>query len=104
MYPISSRPIAAILMATALVVALATPSHAHGGGGGHGGGGHGGVGHGGAGPAHGGSYHGGGGSMFGGYGRDLDPIAASRIGWPSFPEDLPLMRLHRFLVQRRPLG
>jgi hypothetical protein len=109
MYPSSSRRIAAILMATCLVMALTTPSHAHGGGGGHGGG-HGGAGHGGGGHAHGGYHHGGagGGWTFGGYGRGLasgpDSINASRIGWPSFPEDLPLKRFHRLLVQHRHLG
>jgi hypothetical protein len=103
--PTSSRPIAAILMAACLVIAPATRSRAHGGGGGHGCGRHGGGGH-----AHGGYDYGGagGGSAFGGYGRGLasgaDRIGASRIGWPSFPEDLPLKTLHRFLVQHRPLG
>src|SRR5438132_12547560 len=97
---------AAIGAAVALAPAIASARGGGGhGGGGHGGGGHGGGGHGGGGRGGGGAYHGSTtrGSFSRGYGRGYVSGAGGGSqgsgGWPSFPEDLPLVRLHRFLAQ-----
>jgi hypothetical protein len=104
MCPLSRRTIAAACLAIFALLALTPAVHAHGGGGGgHGGGGSGGSGRAGTGSRYGSpSHH----SSQPGWGRgyvsDPSAAAASSIGWPSFPEDLPFARLHRFLLQHRP--
>jgi hypothetical protein len=104
MCPASRRSIVAILSAISMFLTLTIPVYAHGGGGGgHDGGGHGAGGRAGggyhyAGPGHGSSWRG----WTHGYLPDYAGNAPSSIGWPSFPEDLPLVRLHNYLVGHRP--